>query len=82
MLTLTGDLDHRLGWAGTAHEGRLATAEWAVQEACSAILADPSNPEIPVDELIRAGAEVARLVRGLAAELAETTGWKLDLPAD
>lgn len=83
MLTLTGDLDQRLGWIGTAHEGRLAAAEWAAQEACSAILlADPSNQEIPVDDLMAAGAEVARLVRELAAELAAATGWKLDLPAD
>ena len=83
LLTLTGDLDQRLGWTGTAHEGRLATAEWAAQEACSAILlADPANPEIPVDELVAAGAEVARLTRKLAAELAAATGWKLDLPAD
>lgn len=83
LLTLTGDLDQRLGWTGTAHEGRLATAEWAAQEACNAILmADPSNPEIPVEELVAAGAEAARLVRELAAELATSTGWKLDLPAD
>jgi hypothetical protein len=83
MLTLTGDLDHRLGWDGAPREGRLATAEWTAQEACAAILlADPSNTEIRVDELVGAGGEVARLVRGLAAELAEATGWKLDLPAD
>jgi len=83
MLTLTGDLDHRLGWEGAPREGRLATTEWAAQEACCAILvADPSNPWIPVDELVAAGSEVARLVRRLAPELAEATGWKLDLPAD
>ena len=80
MLTLTGALDHRLGWEGALHEGRLATAEWAAQEACSVILlGDPSNPEIPVDELVGAGAALAGLVHGLAAELAETTGWELDL---
>ena len=83
MLTLTGDLDRRLGWEGVPHGGRLATAEWAAQGACSAILlADPSKPEIPVDELVAAGAEVARLVMELAAELAAATGWKLDLPSD
>lgn len=83
MLTLTGDLDHRLGWGGAPREGPLAAAEWAAQEACCAILsAAASNPEIPVDDLVAAGAGVARLVRGLAAGLAEVTGWKLDLPAD
>jgi hypothetical protein len=83
MLTLTGDLDHRLGWVGAPHGGRLALAEWAAQETCCAILsADPLNPEIPVDELVETGAEVARLVGQLAPMLARATGWKLDLRPD
>jgi hypothetical protein len=83
MLTLTGDLDHRLGWDGALREGRLATAELAAQEACSAILlADPSNAEIPVDRLVGAASELARLVHELAPDLARATGWKLDLRPD
>jgi hypothetical protein len=83
MLTLAGDLDHRLGWSGKPREGRLARAEWAAQERCFAVLsADPLNPEIPVDELVAAGAEVGRVVGELAVELAEATGWKLDLSSD
>jgi hypothetical protein len=83
MLTLTGDIDHRLGWTGAPHEGRLAEAEWAAQEMCLSILAaDPSSPEIPVDELVAAGVEVGRTVDDLAVQLAEATGWNLHLPLD
>ena len=70
--------------AGSGQSLRPRELTWtAAQEACCAILsADASNPEIPVDELVEAGAEVARLVRELAPMLAQTTGWKLDLPPD
>ena len=83
MLTLAGDLDDRLGWSGAPHEGRLARAEWAAQEECLSILAAaPDDPQIPVDELLAAGAEVARLIVEAAGPLAEATGWKLHQPPD
>ncbi len=83
MLTLAGDLDDRLGWSGAPHEGRLARAEWAAQEECLSILAAaPDGSQIPVDELLAAGSEMGRLVREVAAPLAEATGWKLHLSLD
>jgi hypothetical protein len=81
MLTLTGEIDHRLGWSGPPREGRLATAEWVAQERCLGLLsADPSNPEVPFEELVAAGADVARTVDDLASLLADATGWNLHLP--
>jgi len=82
MRTLMGEIDLRLGWRGLPMEGRLATLESTAQESCLAILGeDPSNPEVPVRELVAAGAAVARLVAASAADLAEATGWKLWPPA-
>ena len=81
MLTLTGEIDLRLGWVGPPREGRLARNEWTAQERCVAILAvDPSNPDVPVDELVAVGASVAQDVAEVAADLAKATGWKLWLP--
>jgi hypothetical protein len=83
MLTLAGDLDNRLGWTGAPHEGRLGRAEWAAQERCFSILAAaPADPEIPVDELLAAGAEMGNLIVEAAAPLAHATGWKLHQPPD
>jgi hypothetical protein len=42
--------------------------------------ADPSNPEVPFEELVAAGADVARTVDDLASLLADATGWNLHLP--
>ncbi len=82
MLTLTGEIDLRLGWSGAPREGRLAQAEWGAQKRCFEILAlEPSNPEAPVDELVAAGAEVGRAVEDLTPLLADATGWSLDLAA-
>jgi hypothetical protein len=82
MRTLMGEIDLRLGWKGPPMEGPLATQESTAQESCLAILeADPSNPEVPVQELVATGAAVARMVAASAADLAEATGWKLWPPA-
>jgi hypothetical protein len=78
ILTLMGEIDLRLGWEGAPREGRLASTEWSAQERCFAVLdADPSNPEVPVEELVAAGGELARAIPGLAADLARATGWRL-----
>ena len=83
MLTLTGEIDHRLGWNGLPHEGPLARAEWAAQGRSFEVLAaDPLNPTIPLHELVAVGAEVDRLVDELAPALAAATGWKLHLQVD
>jgi hypothetical protein len=83
MLTMMAEIDLRLGWSGAPRGGRLATAEWAAQERCFAILAaEPSETEIPVDELVAVGAELGRAIADLAADLAEATGWRLRLPAE
>jgi len=83
MLTLAGDLDNRLGWTGAPHDGRLGRAEWAAQEKCLSIrAAAPEDPEIPVEELVSAGAEIGSLIMEAAAPLAHATGWKLHKPPD
>ena len=83
MLTLTAEIDHRLGWNGPPREGRLARAEWAAQQRCLEVLgADPASSLIPVDDLVEVGAELGRMVDDLAPALAAATGWNLDLPSD
>jgi hypothetical protein len=77
-ITLMGEIDLRLGWSGAPRQGRLANLEWAAQQRCVALLgADPSNPEVPIDDLIAAGAELAQAIPALAADLAAATGWRL-----
>jgi hypothetical protein len=78
MLTLTGEIDNRLGWSGPPREGPLAHVEWAAQERSFEVLAaDPLSPAIPRAELVAAGAEVGRLVAEMASALAAATGWTL-----
>lgn len=78
MLTVLGEIDLRLGYEGSPREGRLATMEWTAQARCLEILAaDPSNPDIPVDELNAAGRELADAIAASTEALAEATGWRL-----
>ena len=80
MLTLMGEIDLRLGWTGAPREGRLASLEWAAQQSCMSILmADPVNPEVPLEELVAAGDELARIIPGLAEALVAATGWRLNI---
>lgn len=78
-LTVMAELDLRLGWEGEPRGGALATAEWAAQERCLAVLLrEPASPAIPVAELTSAADEMARILATCAHDLAATTGW--DLP--
>ena len=78
MLTVMGEIDLRLGYEGSPREGRLATMEWSAQGGCLEILAaDPTSPEIPVEELEAVGRELAEAIADSAEPLAAATGWRL-----
>jgi hypothetical protein len=78
--TIMAELDVRLGWRWAPRGGALATAEWAAQQRCLAILLlKPTSPTIPVAELVAAGDETCRAVMASAPELAAATGWQLPI---
>jgi hypothetical protein len=80
LLTICNEIDLRLGWDGAPYGGPLATIEWFTQLRCMELLiADPQNPEIPIEKLLAAGRELGQALAARAVGLAAATGWSVSL---